>query len=91
MTHAKVRVALIGAGGWGREHARIFSARPDVDFVAICGRSAEKTATRAAAYGVRPYTDIGQMLVAEKPDLVAELEAEFLAGARRTLILPRPR
>lgn len=24
MTHAKVRVALIGAGGWGREHARIF-------------------------------------------------------------------
>jgi len=30
-------------------------------------------------------------LAAEKPDLVAELEAEFLAGARRTLILPRPR
>lgn len=25
--HAKVRVALIGAGGWGREHARI-SSRP---------------------------------------------------------------
>jgi myo-inositol 2-dehydrogenase/D-chiro-inositol 1-dehydrogenase len=70
-THAKVRVALIGAGGWGREHARIFSARPDVDFVAICGRSAEKTAARAAAHGVRAYTDIGHMLDAEKPDLVS--------------------
>lgn len=71
MTQSKVRVALIGAGGWGREHARIFSTRPDVEFVAICGRSADKTAARAAAYGVRPYTDIGQMLDAEKPDLVS--------------------
>lgn len=28
---------------------------------------------------------------ADRPDLVADLAAEFLAGARRTLILPRPR
>ena len=69
--HAKVRVALIGAGGWGREHARIFSRRSDVDFVAICGRSPEKTAARAAEYGVRPYTDIDAMLAAEMPDLVS--------------------
>jgi predicted dehydrogenase len=66
-----VRVALIGTGGWGREHARIFASRPDVDFVAICGRTPDKTAARAAEYGVRPYTDIAAMLAAEKPDLVA--------------------
>jgi ferredoxin len=30
-------------------------------------------------------------LAADRPDLVAELAAEFLAGARRTLILPGPR
>lgn len=71
MTSAKVRIALVGAGGWGREHARIYAARPDVDFVAVCGRSSEKTAARAAEYGVRPYTDIGRMLDAERPDLVA--------------------
>jgi arylsulfatase len=29
-------------------------------------------------------------LAADHPDLVAELAAEFLAGARRTLILPGP-
>jgi myo-inositol 2-dehydrogenase/D-chiro-inositol 1-dehydrogenase len=71
VTHTKVRVALIGAGGWGREHARIFSRRADVEFVAICGRSADKTAARAAEYGVRPYTDIDAMLAAERPDLVS--------------------
>ena len=71
MTRSRVRVALVGAGGWGREHARIFSARDDVDFLAVCGRSVEKTAARAAEFGVRPYTDIREMLDREKPDLVA--------------------
>ena len=71
MTGGRVRIALVGAGGWGREHARIFSSRPDVEFVAICGRSPEKTAARAAEYGARPYTDIHGMLAAEKPDLVS--------------------
>lgn len=66
----RVKVALVGAGGWGREHARILSQRPDVEFAAICGRSPEKTAARAAEYGVRAYTDIGTMLATERPDLV---------------------
>ena len=71
MTDRKLKVALIGTGGWGREHARIFSGRPDVDFVAICGRSPDKAQARAAAYRVRAYTDIAQMLDRERPDLVA--------------------
>src|SRR5947209_4768858 len=71
MANQKLKVALIGTGGWGREHARIFSARPDVDFVAVCGRNAEKAAARAAEYRVRAYTDIEPMLERERPDLVA--------------------
>ena len=71
MAKDKVKVALIGAGGWGREHARIFQQRGDVEFVAICGRDANKTAARAAAFGVRHYTDIQTMLAREKPDLVS--------------------
>ena len=70
MTRAKVKVALVGTGGWGREHARILKQRPDVEFAAICGRSPEKTRARAAEYGVKPYTDILQMLGAERPDMV---------------------
>ncbi len=66
----KVRVALIGAGGWGRQHARILAAHPAVDFCAIVGRTAEKTRARAAEYGVPFYLDIHEMLAQEKPDLV---------------------
>jgi predicted dehydrogenase len=67
----KTRVALIGAGGWGRQHARVFSQHPDVDLVAVTGRSRERTEARAAEYGVHPYTDIAEMLERERPDLVS--------------------
>lgn len=71
MTAARVRVALVGAGGWGRQHARVFAARPDVELCAVAGRSPERTAARAAEYGLRPYTDIQEMLDRERPDLVS--------------------
>ena len=67
----RVKVALIGAGGWGLQHARIFAERPDVEFCAIVGRTAEKTEARAHQFGVQAYTDIGEMLEWERPDLVS--------------------
>lgn len=67
----RVKVALIGAGGWGWQHARIFTSRPDVDFCAIVGRTPEKTRARAAQFGTRWYLDVGEMLARERPDLVS--------------------
>jgi myo-inositol 2-dehydrogenase/D-chiro-inositol 1-dehydrogenase len=67
----KIKVCLIGAGQWGLQHARVFSGRPDVSLCAIAGRTLEKTQTRAAEFGVRAYTNVRQMLEAEKPDLVS--------------------
>src|SRR4051812_36101524 len=66
----RLRVAVVGAGGWGEQHARIFSRRPDTELVAIVGRTPERTAERAARYGTRPYVDLDAMLAAEQPDLV---------------------
>lgn len=66
-----VKVALIGAGGWGRQHARIFSARPDVNFCAIVGQTEVKTRARAEDFGVRYYLAIDSMLEKEQPDLVS--------------------
>ncbi|WP_102127464.1 Gfo/Idh/MocA family protein [Deinococcus planocerae] len=71
MTGARVRVALVGAGRWGREHARVFAAREDVELVAVAGRTPERTRARAQEYGVRAYTSIPEMLQAERPDLVS--------------------
>jgi len=71
MPQDKIRIALIGAGVWGHQHARIFSQRKDIVFCAVAGRTPEKTNARAAEYGVRAYLDIDQMLKTEQPDLVA--------------------
>lgn len=66
-----VRVAVIGAGGWGEQHARIFSKRPDTELVAVVGRNREKTDARAAAYDSRGFIDVDEMLDAVDPNLVS--------------------
>lgn len=68
--NAQLKVAVVGTGGWGEQHARIFSRRRDTDLVAIVGRSPDRTQSRAAAYDTTAYTDIDQMLDVEQPDLV---------------------
>lgn len=67
----RIKVALVGAGGWGYQHARVFAAREDVDLCAVAGRTAERTRARADEFGMRWYLDIDDMLAAEKPDLVS--------------------
>lgn len=68
---AGTKVAVVGAGAWGRQHTRVFAARPDVDVVAVFSRSAERAAGRAAEVGARPYTDLIEMVERERPDLVS--------------------
>jgi myo-inositol 2-dehydrogenase/D-chiro-inositol 1-dehydrogenase len=79
----KLKVAIVGAGGWGRQHARVFAARPDVQLAGLFSRKLETAAVRAAEFGARPYDDLGKMLAAEKPDLVSIClpnEAHFAAA-----------
>jgi myo-inositol 2-dehydrogenase/D-chiro-inositol 1-dehydrogenase len=71
MNKQKIRVGLIGAGVWGRQHARILSVHEDVEFCAITARTRENAAARAAEYGVRAYFEIDEMLAHEQLDLVA--------------------
>lgn len=66
----QIRVALVGTGGWGNQHARILSSREDIDFCAIVGRNPEKTRLRAAQYDANPYVSIDEMLATEHPALV---------------------
>jgi myo-inositol 2-dehydrogenase/D-chiro-inositol 1-dehydrogenase len=67
----RLKVALIGAGAWGMQHARIFAGRRDVDLCAIVGRTLEKTRARAEEFGASYYLDIQEMLDRERPDLVS--------------------
>jgi predicted dehydrogenase len=93
-----VRVAVVGAGGWGEQHARLFSRRPDTALCAVVSRSADRADARAAAYGTRGYTDVHAMLDREQPDLVTVClpnEAHFtptleLLRAGAALLVEKP-
>ena len=73
MTHEqRIRVAVVGTGSWwGREHARVYTERPDVDLCAVVGRTPERTTARAHEFGANPYVDLDEMLERERPDLVS--------------------
>jgi myo-inositol 2-dehydrogenase/D-chiro-inositol 1-dehydrogenase len=68
---AAIRVAIVGVGTWGQQHARVFTGRPDVDVVALVGRTPQRVRSRAVELNVRAYTDIAEMLERERPDLVS--------------------
>lgn len=58
----KVRTAVIGVGKVAPTHAGALAELPESEFVAACGRNAERTAAFAAHYGVAAYTDVGKMV-----------------------------
>ncbi len=94
----RLRVAVVGTGWWGGEHARIFARRRDTELVAMVGRTPAKTERVAAEWDTRPYTDLDTMLDAERPDLVTLAlpnEAHFaptmhLIGRGVPLLLEKP-
>jgi len=62
----------VGTGPWwGREHARVYAERPDVDLCAVVGRTPERAAARAREFGTNAYVDLEEMLERERPDLVS--------------------
>ncbi len=67
----RIKVALVGAGGWGYQHARVFAARDDVALCAVAGRTEARTKARARQFSLRYYLDVDEMLATEKPDLVS--------------------
>ena len=83
----QLRVAVIGAGGWGYQHARAFWSRKDTQLAAIVGRTAQRTQERADAFQVPWYLDIREMLEKEKPDFVSVcLPAQHTFDATMTVI-----
>jgi predicted dehydrogenase len=70
MSTAKLKVAIVGAGGWGYQHARVLSERNDVELAGVWSRKRSSADARAAEFGTRGYNDIDEMLSRERPDLV---------------------
>lgn len=70
-TSAPTRVAIVGAGGWGRQHARAFGTREDAEIVGIFSRSLDKASERAETWGTRGFDDLDRMIEETAPDLVS--------------------
>lgn len=66
-THA-VRTAILGPGKVADTHARALLKLSTL--VAVCGRDASKAQTFAERYAIHPYTDLAEMLHAERLDAV---------------------
>ena len=78
----KVRMAIIGAGIWGENHARIYNAHPFATTVAICDMDIERARAAAARVGVsRVYEDYNRMLDEVDCDAVAVVTPDFAHAA----------
>jgi UDP-N-acetylglucosamine 3-dehydrogenase len=64
------RVAVIGVGSMGRNHARVFRDLDGVDLLGVSDRDAGVAGAVAARYGVRAYGSYQEMLDREKPQAV---------------------
>ncbi|MCW4052883.1 MAG: Gfo/Idh/MocA family oxidoreductase, partial [Candidatus Bathyarchaeota archaeon] len=58
----KLRIAVIGVGFWGKNHARVLSELPETELVAICDLDLERAQGIAEKYGVEAYKDSREML-----------------------------
>ena len=95
----KIRMALVGAGTWGANHARIYKAHPFADVVAICDMNRERAERVAREEGIeRVYTDYNQMLAEVDCDAVAIVTPDFAhvdvavaaANAKKHILIEKP-
>lgn len=77
----KVKMAIVGAGIWGENHAQIYQAHPFAETVAICDMNREKAEAVAARVGIpKVYSDYREMFAESGCDAVSVVTPDFLHG-----------
>lgn len=75
----KLKMAIVGAGIWGENHARIYKAHPFAEIVAICDTNIEKGRMVASRVGIdKVYDDYTKMFEESDCDAVAIVTPDFL-------------
>lgn len=67
----KLGVAVIGVGGWGKNHARAYKEIESTELVAVCDVNAERAKSIARQYGIKAYTNSAKMLKNEDIEAVS--------------------
>ena len=63
----RLRVAVVGFGVMGKNHAGVYAALPHTDLVAVVDPSAERRAEAAQRFAVATYPDVTSLLAAQTP------------------------
>ena len=66
VTADHARIAVIGVGGWGKNHARVL--RDFASLAAICDVDGARARELAEKYGAKSYTSVDELLDKEKLD-----------------------
>lgn len=83
-----LRVAVIGVGSMGKNHARVFSELAEIELVGVADTNEELVHAVGRRHGTAAYTDYCQLLHEQHPDAVSiavptELHEEIASAAMR--------
>jgi predicted dehydrogenase len=80
--NSKLKMAIVGAGIWGENHAKIYQAHPFCEVVAVCDKRKEKAQALAAKMGIpRWYDSYEEMFKQSGCDAVAIVTPDFAHAA----------
>ncbi|HMN15401.1 MAG TPA: Gfo/Idh/MocA family oxidoreductase [Bellilinea sp.] len=66
-----LKVAVIGVGSMGKNHARVYTEIPEADLVAVSDNNPKIAQAVAERSGARAYQDFRELLDKERPDAVS--------------------
>ncbi|WP_274364541.1 Gfo/Idh/MocA family protein [Paenibacillus thermotolerans] len=75
-----LKVAIFGAGWFGRKHAELASSIEGTTVCGFCSPRLEKAREAAARYGAEGYTEVSDFLDASKPDAAVIAVPPFAHG-----------
>jgi len=58
----RVRIGVIGAGSWGKNHLRVFSELEAAELVAVCDQEAARAHSLGKHYDIAAYTRVEEVL-----------------------------
>jgi predicted dehydrogenase len=80
--NSKLKMAIVGAGIWGENHAKIYKAHPFCEVVAICDQQKDKAQAVAGKMGIpNVYDNYEEMFKNSGCDAVAIVTPDFAHAA----------
>ena len=75
---SRIKMAIVGAGIWGENHARIYQEHPLAEVNAVCDMNRSKAEALAAKLGIKEvYDDYNEMFKKADCDAVAIVTPDF--------------